>query len=169
MRLRARSDRAKNNLQVITSLLRLKNRKVLKDMQGRIQSMALLHETLYRSGTFAAVDLGVYLRHLATQSFRALTVRTDSVKLDLRLDSVNVEMDQAIPCGLLVNELISNCMKHAFPDDRARSLGLQLASDLARQLGGRLEIEPGAVSGVSIAVTWATPDPVDKGQNPRAR
>lgn len=205
--------RVKNNLQVITSLLRLETgrnadpstRGVLKDMQGRIQSMALLHETLYRSGTFASVDLGVYLRQLATQAFRALNGRPHSVELDLQLDSVKVEMDHAIPCGLLVNELISNCLKHGFPDGRAgsirvdlrateegsgfrlsvadtgvglpadfeskrsRSLGLQLASDLARQLGGRLEIEPGAVSGVSMAVTWAAANPGEEEQNRRSR
>ena len=116
--------RVKNNLQVISSLLRLEagrsaqpdTRSVLGDMQGRIRSMALLHEMLYRSGNFAAVDLGVFVKQLATQVFRMQTSQQGSVRLLLELDSVRVGMDQAAPCGLLVNELISNSLKHAFPD-----------------------------------------------------
>lgn len=193
--------RVKNNLQVITSLLRLETnrsgepaaRAVLKDMQGRIQAMALLHETLYRSGIFAWVDLGAYLKQLATRAFRAVAGQPGSTQLDLDLAPVRVDMDRAVSCGLLVNELISNCMKHAFPDGRpgrirvelkpiaggpqvrlsvsdtgvglpadleaksGHSLGLQLASDLARQIGGRLEIEPGP--GAVFAVTFAAADP----------
>jgi PAS domain S-box-containing protein len=118
--------RVKNNLQVITSLLRLEAsrnpiadvKRVLGDMQGRVRSMALLHESLYRTGSFAAVDLANYLRQLCTQVFRTLNLRPGYIQLELDLQSIHVEMDQALPCGLLVNELISNCLKHAFPDDR---------------------------------------------------
>ena len=178
--------RVKNNLQVINSLLRLESgrsgqpgvQSVLGDMQGRIRSMALLHESLYRSGTLATVDLGNYLKQLAMQSFRVLASHSGAVQLQLDLASIEVGMDQAMPCGLLVNELISNCLKHGFPqgrsgevrvelqvldggarlrvrvsdtgvglpDDfesrRGHSLGLQLVSDLATQLGGTLEIGP---------------------------
>ena len=118
--------RVKNNLQVISSLLRLETRRstqaetktVLTDMQGRIRSMAVLHESLYRSGTFASVDLGSYLRQLASQAFRAQqSGHNNTVRLALDLASVSVGMDQAIPCGLLVNELISNCLKHGFPQE----------------------------------------------------
>ena len=115
--------RVKNNLQVITSLLRLESRRskgsgtqnILTDMQGRIRSMALLHESLYRSGIFASADLGAYLKELATQAFRA-QMRNDKVMLRLDLESVRVSMDQATPCGLMVNEIFSNSLKHAFPD-----------------------------------------------------
>lgn len=194
--------RVKNNLQVITSLLRLEagrssqsdTKAVLQEMQGRIRAMALMHETLYRAGTFASVDLASYLKQLATQAFRAQS--NGAVRLSLLLDPVQVSMDQATPCGLLVNELISNALKHAFPvghggeiqlalhaaatpigdtpqwclrvsDNgvglpadfearRAQSLGLQLASDLARQVGGNLVIsaqpEPG--TGASFSVSF---------------
>ena len=116
--------RVKNNLQVITSLLRLEatrshdfaTKTVLKDMQGRIRSMALLHETLYRSGIFAGVDLGLCLKQLASEAFRAAAGSTSAVSLELELSSVHVEMDQALPCGLLVNELLSNSVKHGFPN-----------------------------------------------------
>ena len=126
--------RVKNNLQVITSLLRLEagrsaqpsTKSVLKDMQGRIQSMALLHESLYRSGTFAAVDLGTYLKQLTTQSFRALVPHPGAIQLRLDLASVQIGMDQAMPCGLLANELISNCLEHGFPDGGTGEVRVEL-------------------------------------------
>ena len=126
--------RVKNNLQVINSLLRLESgrsavpntKDVLNDMQGRIRSMALLHESLYRSSTFAAVDLGAYLRQIATQSFRALAVSPGAVQLRLDIASVHVVMEQAAPCGLIVNELISNCLKHGFPDGRGGEVWIEL-------------------------------------------
>ena len=126
--------RVKNNLQVITSLLRMEARRsehpttkiVLDEMKNRILSMALLHDSLYRSGTFASVDLGSYLKQLSNQSFRAQIVRPGSVKLQLNLTSVEVEMDQALPCGLLVNELISNCLKHGFPGDHSGEVRVEL-------------------------------------------
>lgn len=192
--------RVKNNLQVITSLLRMEARRssqtetktVLVEMQGRIRSMALLHESLYRSGIFASVDLGAYLRQLATQAFRAQAAQDGAITLQLELSPVHVSMDQATPCGLLVNELVSNCLKHGFPDGKrgevhiklqaqpdadggstwvnlivrdtgvglpvdlevrlSKSLGLQLASDLARQLGGTLEF--GAGPGAELSVRF---------------
>lgn len=118
--------RVKNNLQLIISLLRMEARRsavpdtksVLGEMQGRIQSMALLHESLYRSGTFASVDLGAYLGQLAKQAFQAQVMLPDKVQLKLSMGSVLVGMDQAISAGLLVNELISNALKHGFPTGR---------------------------------------------------
>ena len=126
--------RVKNNLQVINSLLRLESRRstvaatkaVLTDMQGRIHSMALLHELLYREGMFAAVDLGAYIRQIATESFRTLTATPDAIQLRLELAPISVVMDQAAPCGLLVGELISNCLKHGFPDDRTGEVRIEL-------------------------------------------
>jgi len=177
--------RVKNNMQVITSLLRLEanridhpaTRSVLKDMQNRIMAMAALHEAVYRSESFARVDLAVYLKQVANQLRRSLVATHGQVSFRLDLLPVGIDLDQAIPCGLIVNELVSNALKHAFPDGRAgevrielkqagpgelqltvsddgiglpanfetartKSLGLQLVSDLARQLGGRLRVDP---------------------------
>jgi|CXWL01.1.fsa_nt_gi PAS domain S-box-containing protein len=176
--------RVKNNLQVITSLLRLEagrsaepaTRAVLKDMRGRIHSMALLHEMLYRTANFARVELADYLRQLATQLVRGQNAAPGAVSLSLDLKPVEVDIDRAIPAALIVNELLSNSLKHAFPEGRAgevrlaldvdsaglvrlcvsdtgvglspdfetrrtKSLGLQLVSDLSRQLGGDFEID----------------------------
>ncbi len=195
--------RVKNNLQVINSLLRLEARRstvahtkdVLDDMQARIRAMALVHESLYRSDTLASVDLASYLRQLATQAFQAQSRPSGGVQLELNLESVHVGMDQAIPCGLLLNELVSNCLKHGFPagatghiritlqpldapqqwrlsvcdtgvglpenfeDQRKNSLGLQLAADLARQLGGNLEMAPNPGNGVAITVNFMIIEP----------
>jgi PAS domain S-box-containing protein len=126
--------RVKNNLQVISSLLRQEGRRstvdqtkaVLGDMQARIRAMALLHESLNRSGTFASVDLGHYLRQLSTHALQTQATDSGAVKLDLNLGSVQVSMDQAIPCGLLINELISNCLKHAFPAGAAGQVRIDL-------------------------------------------
>jgi PAS domain S-box-containing protein len=185
--LREVHHRVKNNLQVIDSLLRMETRRsgdgetraVLQDMQGRIRAMAQLHEALYRSSSFSGIDLGSYIGQLVTRTLQAQAPRQGAVRLQLDLDSVPVEMDQATPCGLLVNELVSNCLKHGFPDGSSGEvrvslkqdpadgslvlqvsdngqglppdwvarkqdrLGLQLANDLAGQLGGHLVMGPG--------------------------
>jgi len=126
--------RVKNNLQVITSLLRLEasrasetvTRAVLGEMQGRIRSMALVHETLYRSGSFAAVDLNSYIQQVATGAFRAQAVSGAGVRLALDLAPLRVSLDQATPCGMLVNELISNSLKHGFPDGAQGEIRVEL-------------------------------------------
>lgn len=126
--------RVKNNLQVISSLLRMEARRskladtraVLTEMQGRIRSMALLHTSLYRSGTFASVDLGNYLQQVASQAFGSQSLSPDLVRLTQNLGAVQVGMDQAISAGLLVNELISNCLKHGFPQERSGEVSVTL-------------------------------------------
>lgn len=137
--------RVKNNLQVITSLLRLESgrasedatRAVLKDMQTRISAMALLHETIYRSESFVALDLSSYLNQLATQFFRA-QVRDGSIRLNLDTGGAAqpVAIDQAVTCGLLVSELMTNTIKHAFPAGRGGEvkIGLAAAEDGAVRL-----------------------------------
>jgi PAS domain S-box-containing protein len=189
--------RVNNNLQVITSLLRLEagrsehlvTKAVLKDMQGRIRAMALLHEYLYRSGQFAQVDLGAYVKQVTNKLFRAFSPPPDTIRCQFELAPVFLTLDQAVPCGLITNELVSNCLKHGFPEGRRgelriavqlvdggpevrlrvadtgvglpedfaarqkRSLGLQLVSDLVRQLQGRLAIGPGPEAVFEVTFT----------------
>jgi two-component sensor histidine kinase len=138
-----------------------------------------LHETLYRTENFARVDLAGYLRQVATQLFRGQNSDLGAVRLTLDLAPAHVGIEQAIPCGLAVNELMTNSLKHAFPAGRGgelcvrlltsaeghielrvsddgiglpadfaekqgHSLGLQLVSDLVKQLQATLAIGPGA-------------------------
>ncbi len=128
--------RVKNNLQVVTSLLRLEagrshhapTRAVLGDMQARIRSMALLHESIYREGSFAAIDLGAYLRQVATQALRSLQTTGMSAQVQLRLElgSVQAGLDQATPCGLLLTELVSNALKHGLPAGAGGEIHIEL-------------------------------------------
>jgi PAS domain S-box-containing protein len=126
--------RVKNNLQVISSLLRLERERhddasvksAMGDMQLRILSMALLHETLYQSTDLARVDLGAYLADLAGQVFRSSAPSNGAISLQLNLASLRVDIDDAVPCGLVVNEILSNCLKHAFPDGRGGRVAIEL-------------------------------------------
>jgi two-component sensor histidine kinase len=129
--------RVKNNLQVIISLLRLEGGRsnhadtkvAFAEMTGRIRSMALLHESLYHTGTFASVDVGEYLDRLTDQIFRAHVVHPGMVQRRSHVGSVQVGMDQAINCGLLVNELISNSLKHGFANECQGVVSVELQPD----------------------------------------
>lgn len=124
--LREIHHRVKNNLQVINSLLRLQSRQIkdkryadsLGESQDRIRSMALIHEALYESKDVASVDFRDYIRHLSMQLFRSHGTSTARIALDVDAESLLLGIDFAIPCGLIINELVSNCLKHAFPGDR---------------------------------------------------
>lgn len=145
--LREVHHRVKNNLQVMTSLLRLEAARAadpkvtaaLGEMQSRIRSMALLHETLYRSGNLAQVDLAAYLRQLAGQVFRSAASRP-GVTMAFGLEPVMADIDTAVPCGLVVNELLSNALKHGFPDGRSGEIRLSLARVPAPAGGLRLTV-----------------------------
>lgn len=129
--------RVKNNLQVINSLLRLEAgrsgepavRLALGEMQGRVRSMAVLHETLYRTRTFGRVDLAAYLKDLAQQFIRAIGAAAPSVRLILDLTPVEVRIDHGIPCGLILNELMTNCIKYAFANGRPGEIRIALRAD----------------------------------------
>jgi PAS domain S-box-containing protein len=139
--------RVKNNLQIISSLLRLQAGKIespiakdaLQATQDRVHSMALIHEHLYRSENLAAVDMASYIKHLCQQLFHALAATPDMFHLRLELASVSLGVDQAIPCGLLVNELVTNAFKHAFPAGRGGEVRVEL-QPLRDKQGWRLRI-----------------------------
>ena len=117
--------RVKNNLQIISSLLSLqaqqfKNEKALaafQESRDRIHSMAMVHDKLYRSNDLANVDFKGYIESLTSSLFKTYST-SSKVALDLQIQDIALGIDMAIPCGLLLNELISNSLKHAFPNDR---------------------------------------------------
>jgi two-component sensor histidine kinase len=129
--------RVKNNLQVISSMLRLQARniddqltlQVLEESQNRIRSMALIHERLYRSENLAKVDFGVYIRDLAVHLVRSYKAYSGRVDLNVKADGIFLDIDTAIPCGLIVNELICNSMKYAFPNDGKGKIRVEIRSD----------------------------------------
>ncbi len=89
---------------------------MFKESQGRVRSMARIHERLYRSRNLAHVDFADYVRQLADDLYHAYKVSHDEIVLDVDVDVPRMSIDMAIPCGLLINELMSNALKHAFAD-----------------------------------------------------
>jgi PAS domain S-box-containing protein len=129
--------RVKNNLALITSLMRLETGKsrepetksALKAMQARIHSVMLLNETLYKTQHYSQVKLADYLRQMATHLFRAQNPDPDAVRLVLDLEPVEVQTDQAIPCGLIVNELMTNSLKYAFAGGKRGEVRVSLSQE----------------------------------------
>ena len=129
--------RVKNNMQVINSLLSLQAariqdervRDLLKNSQSRIRSMALVHERLYQSPDLAQVDFAGYVQELSRELFYMYNVNPAAIKIHIDVEGVSLGIDQAVPCGLIINELISNSLKQAFPGDRSGELRLQMRKD----------------------------------------
>ena len=115
--------RVKNNMQVISSMLNLQSGYIVdenafelfKESQNRVKSMALIHELLYQSENLARVNFAEYIHSLARFLFLSYDVG-DKIDLKVNVENVRLGLDTAISCGLILNELISNCLKHAFPD-----------------------------------------------------
>jgi two-component sensor histidine kinase len=101
---------------------------VFKEAQRRVLSMALIHESLYRSPNLAQVNLAEYIETLCTHVFRSFGVDGAQIKLVTRLEPVALGLEQAVPCGLIVNELLSNALKYAFPSGRTGQITLTLSA-----------------------------------------
>jgi len=133
--------RVKNNLQVISGLLNLqalhiddeKARSIYKESQNRVISMALIHEALYQARDLARVDFSSYIRELCENLFLSYGAREDKIKLVMDTDEVEMVVDTAIPCGLIINELISNALKHAFPRGRAGTVQVRFTQEGSKE------------------------------------
>jgi len=134
--LREIHHRVKNNLQIIISLLRIQSRHIkdkqaldiFKVSQDRIKSMALIHEKLYQSKDLARINFKEYIQGLTTHLFHSIGVRPADIKLDIKVKDISLDINTAIPCGLIINELISNAMIHAFPGGRKGKIRIDMHS-----------------------------------------
>ncbi|CAA9889357.1 hypothetical protein METHB2_10197 [Candidatus Methylobacter favarea] len=131
--------RVKNNLQIVSSLINLQARSVknketvdlLKQSADRIKAMSLLHEKLYQSKDLASIDFNAYIHSLVEHLLFGYGVQAGKINMSIRIAKVFLDVDTAIPCGLIINELLTNALKHAFPDDRQGEIGI-----VFRQEGG---------------------------------
>jgi PAS domain S-box-containing protein len=151
--------RVKNNLQVVSSLLGLQSRvvsdpetrKMFQESQNRIHSMALLHESLYQSQSLSQINFPEYIRQLAAHLFHSYGVAADRIHLRTDLDNLLLHLDAAMPCGLIINELVSNSLKYAFPDGRKGEIRIELREYADRT--ARLLVADNGV-GLTADVDW---------------
>lgn len=129
--------RVKNNLQVVTSLLQLQSASLqdeeaklyFLDSQNRVQSMALIHEQLYQAADLARIDFSTYIQNLTSHLLASYEGSTGKIDLNIQAEEVYLPIDAAIPCGLLINEMISNAFKHAFPSQGSGMITIMFQSN----------------------------------------
>jgi two-component sensor histidine kinase/GAF domain-containing protein len=134
--LREIHHRVKNNIQIISSLLRLQSRyikdekalELLDESQNRIRSMALIHEKLYQSQDLSRIDFSDYIAKMITHLFAIYKVEFSRIRHRVDANKIQLDINRAIPCGLIINELITNALKHAFPEDREGELIITMLS-----------------------------------------
>jgi two-component sensor histidine kinase len=128
--------RVKNNMQIISSLLNLQidylNNEdaidVLKESQNRVKSMAMIHEKLYLSKDLTEINFADYIQNLVSNLFYSYNIKESQIKPIIKIEDVNLNIETAIPCGLIINELISNCLKYAFPNQMKGEIIITLKS-----------------------------------------
>ncbi|GEM_PF-1497128 len=121
--------RVKTNLQVVSSILDFQSEyikdqqalQIFRESQNQVRSMALIHEQLYQSKDLASIDFAGYIRSLAGHLFQSYGVNRDAITLKINADDISLSIDTAIPCSLIINELVSNSLKHAFSGGKACS------------------------------------------------
>ncbi|MDZ8052854.1 MAG: GAF domain-containing protein [Aulosira sp. ZfuVER01] len=118
--------RVKNNMQMVSSLLNLQASsiddpavlKLLSESQRRVKTMALVHERLYRSENLARINFATYVQHLVNDLVRSYTSNKSSIRAFIEVEELELDLDTAVPCGLIINELVSNALKYAFPNQQ---------------------------------------------------
>ena len=133
--------RVKNNMQVVVSLLNLQvnrlqdpgSKEIFRESQSRVRAMALVHEVLYRSSSLAMIDLNDYVDNLIKNLLTIYGSGRGRVTIDQDIEAVSMDINKAVPCGLVVNELVTNTLKYAFPGDRQGRIHIR-----ARNLDGDL-------------------------------
>jgi two-component sensor histidine kinase len=126
--------RVKNNLQIVSSLLHLQAQtikdpqilKAIQESQNRIESISLIHKNLYTNPNIGKLDISEYINNLVTGVLISYQITPGQISLQTDIDSVILNVDQAIACGLIINELISNALKHAFPGSKSGEISISL-------------------------------------------
>ncbi|MEQ8463833.1 two-component regulator propeller domain-containing protein [Coleofasciculus sp. E1-EBD-02] len=134
--------RVKNNLQIISSLLDLQSQTltdpqvldIFQQSANRVKSMALIHNQLYQSTSLEKIDFAEYIETLATYLFQSYGANRNVIELQIDIEPISLNLDTAIPCGLLLNELLSNALKYAFPESRPGVITIKLKSECDRRL-----------------------------------
>ena len=169
--------RVKNNMQVISSLLNLQAKYIddtkytgmFNESQNRIRSMALVHEKLYQSKDLTRIDFNDYINSLANGLFSFYNISASNISLNIDAEGVSLGIDSAIPCGLIINELFSNSLKHAFPDQRKGEINITfkqndseeeseyelLMSDNGVGIPGSLDIRAARTLGLQLVTSLA--------------
>jgi two-component sensor histidine kinase len=128
--------RVKNNMQIISSLLNLQINyvdeeeavNVLKESQNRVKSMAMIHEKLYMSDDLVHINFVDYIQSLVKNLFYSYNIEETQIKPILEIENVSLNMETAVPCGLIISELVSNSLKYAFPNDLKGEILVSLKS-----------------------------------------
>jgi PAS domain S-box-containing protein len=158
--LREIHHRVKNNLQVISSLVSLQAdnldderiREELKDVRDRVRSMALVHETLYQTNDLARLNFGDYATNLLHSLWRSHGALAEKVRLQLAVEPVVLPIEAAVPCGLLLNELAGNALKHAFPGNSGGEITVTLKHD---EVAGAISLQVGDNGiGLPVDMDW---------------
>jgi two-component sensor histidine kinase len=131
-------NRVKNNMQIVSSLLRLQSSNIKSEMlpemfkvaHNRIKSMALVHEGLYRSKDLARIDFSDYVKKLTTHLFSVYSPVSKNISLKLEVEEIYFDINTAIPCGLIINELVTNSLKHAFPEGESGEICVKIDENL---------------------------------------
>ncbi|MCB9248898.1 MAG: HAMP domain-containing protein [Ignavibacteriales bacterium] len=126
--------RVKNNLQIVSSLFFFQSKKItdpvtlemFRDGQNRVKSMALIHERLYQSDDLANINFKEYVRKLANFLFQSYGVNQSKIKLKTNIANIELGVDTAVPCGLIINELISNSLKHGFDSEMSGEIRIDM-------------------------------------------
>jgi len=134
--------RVKNNLQIVSSLLSIqseqvvdtKAKQIVQEGQSRIQAMGFIHENIYKNESLAFIDMGTYIRTLGISLIDSFGLNEGQVRLDIQTSNLKIDVDTAIPMGLILNELITNSLKHAFQDQNGGNITIDLNIDKFKTL-----------------------------------